>query len=174
MSKAPVTTQQPILNTSSMDLYHDFHNVNEKHQHQQTDFSHGRCESDAPCHRHCHQARLRRYLLPAIATLLAIAGLFAVSCFYDMSEVIGLGAGGLAKRATGDENSFVDRKYYLIVIFIGLVVVVILGIMLSFWCCKSSFENPLCFPCYLCACCGGLACLECIGCGLCAEGISEA
>lgn len=48
--------------------------------------------------------------------------------------------------------------------------------MLSYWCCKGklpsrqgvnrtdsrdfpnagSFENPLCCPCYLCACCGGL------------------
>lgn len=54
---------------------------------------------------------------------------------------------------------------------------------------EGAFENPLCCPCYLCACCGGLgmsffagtghsveinnllflACLECIGCGLCAE-----
>ena len=54
--------------------------------------------------------------------------------------------------------------------------VLILGIMLSAWCCRGqplcymwtilvkltlpllsgSFENPLCCPCYLCACCGGL------------------
>lgn len=64
---------------------------------------------------------------------------------------------------------------YLIIIFVGLFVVLILGIMLSAWCCKGSsiqcrrqrhklnvhldagaFQNPLCCPCYLCACCGGL------------------
>jgi hypothetical protein len=45
---------------------------------------------------------------------------------------------------------------YLIVVFVGLVVCVILAIMLSAWCCRGAFENPLCCPCYLCACCGGL------------------
>ena len=66
---------------------------------------------------------------------------------------------------------------YLIVVFVGLVVVVLLAIMLSAWCCKGkeklvvlnpltlisflkhkkgAFKNPLCCPCYLCACCGGL------------------
>ena len=56
--------------------------------------------------------------------------------------------------------------------------VLVLGIMLAAWCCKGqlsvektkriiqphsrsflnigSFKNPLCCPCYLCACCGGL------------------
>ncbi|KAJ7279492.1 hypothetical protein C8J57DRAFT_1570241, partial [Mycena rebaudengoi] len=49
-----------------------------------------------------------------------------------------------------------SRSIYLIVIFVGLLVVLILGVMLSAWCCKGTFENSCCCPCYLCACCGGL------------------
>ena len=66
---------------------------------------------------------------------------------------------------------------YLIIVFVGLVLVLIAGLCLSAWCCKGacfmiisftpplswhgvhsigSFQNPLCCPCYLCACCGGL------------------
>ncbi|KAF9490967.1 hypothetical protein BDN71DRAFT_1453638 [Pleurotus eryngii] len=102
-------------------------------------------------------------------------------------------SGGAAPgNGNNEESAFTRNKLYLIVLFVGLLVVIILGIMLSAWCCKSSFENPLCCPCYLCACCGGLgrfhispsaplvlqrthssACLECIGCGLCCEGVSE-
>ncbi len=59
--------------------------------------------------------------------------------------------------------------------FVGLFLVVLAAICLSAWCCRGtfftlsgscrrltlyisagSFENPLCCPCYLCACCGGL------------------
>ncbi|RPD66424.1 hypothetical protein L226DRAFT_566857 [Lentinus tigrinus ALCF2SS1-7] len=85
--------------------------------------------------------------------------------------------GGFVKRqsdgTSSNGNTFVDRKYYLIIVFVGLALVVLAAICLSAWCCRGAFENPLCCPCYLCACCGGLACLECIGCGLCAEGINE-
>ncbi|KAJ8072748.1 hypothetical protein PM082_016307 [Marasmius tenuissimus] len=175
--KKTITTQQPYMNTNTMDPYQDLHTHpgDEKHcsQHQQLESYGGHCEADQPCHRRCHKDRLRRVLIPVVATILGVAALFALSCFFDLSEVIGIGTEGLMKRATGEgtgENTFISRKYYLIVIFVGLVVVVLLGICLSFWCCKSSFENPLCCPCYLCACCGGLACLECIGCGLCFEG----
>lgn len=45
---------------------------------------------------------------------------------------------------------------YLIVVIVGLFVLLVLAIMLSAWCCRGAFENPLCCPCYLCACCGGL------------------
>lgn len=92
-----------------------------------------------------------------------------------MAQLVGRAAEAVsaATGADGSGSGFVDRKLYLIIIFVGLVVVVIFGIMLSAWCCKGAFQNPLCCPCYLCACCGGLACLECIGCGLCAEGFEE-
>ncbi|KAF7421332.1 hypothetical protein PC9H_011855 [Pleurotus ostreatus] len=76
-------------------------------------------------------------------------------------------------HAKREESAFTKHKLYLIVVFVGLFVVLILGILLSVWCCESAFENPCCCPCYFCACCGGLACLECIGCGLCCEGIQE-
>ncbi|TFK19856.1 hypothetical protein FA15DRAFT_156768 [Coprinopsis marcescibilis] len=35
---------------------------------------------------------------------------------------------------------FVDRKLYLIVVFVGLLVVVVLAIMLSAWCCKGELS----------------------------------
>ena len=34
------------------------------------------------------------------------------------------------------------HQVYLIVVIVGLVVVLFAAIALSFWCCKSSFENP--------------------------------
>lgn len=76
-------------------------------------------------------------------------------------------------NGTTGSNTFVNHKYYLIIIFVGLFLVVLAAICLSAWCCRGAFQNPLCCPCYVCACCGGLACLECIGCGLCAEGIDQ-
>ncbi|OBZ72826.1 hypothetical protein A0H81_06715 [Grifola frondosa] len=84
-------------------------------------------------------------------------------------------AGFVKRQTTGSSgnNTFVDHKLYLIIVFVGLFLVLIMAICLSAWCCKGVFENPLCCPCYLCACCGGLACLECIGCGLCAEGLEQ-
>ncbi|KAK0197498.1 hypothetical protein F5146DRAFT_1015589 [Armillaria mellea] len=124
-------------------------------------------EANAPCHRHCHIARLRQLLIPVVLAFLALVGVLLLSPF-DIT-----GGHSLFSRAVDDttgNGSFVDNKLYLIVVFVGLLVVVILGICLSFWCCKGAFENPCCCPCYLCACCGGLACLECIGCGLCAAG----
>ncbi|KAL0948358.1 hypothetical protein HGRIS_010941 [Hohenbuehelia grisea] len=131
----------------------------------------------APMHHNsCHNHRLRRFVVPALGLLLAVGAIIAfISCageygFSGMAE-------GLVARATDPNNPnqspFISRKLYLIVIFVGLLVVIILAIMLSVWCCRGAFENPLCCPCYLCACCGGLACLECIGCGLCCEGIDE-
>ncbi|KAK0502880.1 hypothetical protein EDD18DRAFT_1135485 [Armillaria luteobubalina] len=125
-------------------------------------------EANAPCHRHCHIARLRQLLIPVVLAFLALVGVLLLSPF-DITS-----GHSLFSRAvdgtTGNNGSFVDNKLYLIVVFVGLLVVVILGICLSFWCCKGAFENPCCCPCYLCACCGGLACLECVGCGLCAAG----
>ncbi|KAJ6632309.1 hypothetical protein B0H10DRAFT_1976909 [Mycena sp. CBHHK59/15] len=139
--------------------------------------------SSSLSHKPCHNGRLRRLLVPFLIALLTLSGLVALSCLFGD----GSGTGptdiieGLlhVKRASdgsvssGNESSFTKHKLYLIVIFVGLLVVLILGVMLSAWCCKGVFENPCCCPCYLCACCGGLACLECIGCGLCAEGVEQ-
>ncbi|KAJ7458774.1 hypothetical protein B0H11DRAFT_2060940 [Mycena galericulata] len=71
---------------------------------------------------------------------------------------------------------------YLIVVFVGLLVMLVLAVMLSVWYCRDPFENPLCCPCYLCTVCvtcGGLdldpeTFQECIACGLCAEGVEQA
>ncbi|KAJ7050969.1 hypothetical protein C8F01DRAFT_1377264 [Mycena amicta] len=138
-------------------------------------------------HKHCHNGRLRRLLVPALILLVSLSGLIALLCF--VGDAMGVSSDPTAildglfavKRAVvdGDNGStdsgstFTKHKLYLIVIFVGLLVVLVLGVMLAAWCCKGSFENPLCCPCYLCACCGGLACLECIGCGLCAEGVDQ-
>jgi len=133
------------------------------------------CEESAG-HRRCHNGRLRRFLLPIIAAFVLLGSLMAVGCMLGHGSEWGLE--GLVSRAVdnttnGNNSPFVRNKLYLIVVFVGLVIVLILGVMLSAWCCRGAFENPCCCPCYLCACCGGLACLECIGCGLCAEGIDQ-
>ncbi|CAE7231690.1 unnamed protein product [Rhizoctonia solani] len=124
----------------------------------------------------CHARRLR-VLLPALLALLTIASLAIwLWCSDGLGDLSADVASSLWKRqssTSSGESSFVKNKLYLIVIFVGLFVCLILAIMLSAWCCKSSFENPLCCPCYLCACCGGLACLECISCGLCCEGLDQ-
>ncbi|KAI6116646.1 hypothetical protein EDD16DRAFT_1048682 [Pisolithus croceorrhizus] len=142
--------------------------------------AHCQC-SQARSHRACHKARLRKMLGPILLVLLVLGAVILVWCMTDtdLFETV-LGGDGdplsLFKRqsTSSSGSSFTKNKLYLIVIFVGLLLVVAAAIMLSFWCCKGSFENPLCCPCYLCACCGGLACLECIGCGLCAAGLDEA
>jgi len=176
--EAPVTAQP--MNFGSMDLYKDYHLVStdgkqeyHQHEHSLSRCNHGNCE---------HSQRSQRtsplcyiYLATAIISCLALVAVLAYTCL-DPGTLFELGMGGLAKRATGDgaqNGPLVNRKLYLIIIFVGLLVVVILAVMLSAWCCKGAFQNPLCCPCYLCACCGGLACLECIGCGLCAEGMDQ-
>ncbi|KAF9266601.1 hypothetical protein L218DRAFT_78231 [Marasmius fiardii PR-910] len=158
--KPAAMTQQPTFNDNAMTLYHDYSDEKRSNYSQTLDGA-GRYEANTPCHRRCHRDRLRRSLFTLVAVLLGTAALFSLACFFGVSEVLSIGAEGLAKRATGTDStngnsSFVDRKLYLIVIFVGLVIVVILGICLAAWCCKGSFENPLCCPCYLCACCGGL------------------
>ncbi|KAG1743835.1 hypothetical protein EDB19DRAFT_542155 [Suillus lakei] len=167
-------------NTSTMDMYgplatdekrsptcqHDDHNMNYP------------CECPSASHRACHKSRLRRIILPIALSLLSIGAFLVISHCSEMGDLLGaLGLGhgvSLGKRQTTTSSSFTSNKLYLIIIFVGLFLVLLAAIMLSFWCCKGAFENPLCCPCYLCACCGGLACLECIGCGLCAAGIDEA
>ncbi|KIJ19622.1 hypothetical protein PAXINDRAFT_166726 [Paxillus involutus ATCC 200175] len=176
---APVSTQ-PI--PSLMNVYTVSSFGDEKHPQQcQVHY-----DSEQPCgcadsssHRACHKARLRKMLLPVALSLLAVGAMLVISCATDINllDLIGLGGDSgsvLGKRQTSSSSSFTNNKLYLIIIFVGLLLVLVAGVMLSFWCCKGSFENPLCCPCYLCACCGGLACLECIGCGLCAAGLDEA
>ncbi|KAJ7187348.1 hypothetical protein C8R46DRAFT_288123 [Mycena filopes] len=179
----------PVAKQPAMDLYTEHAPAHEKHEHlhahDHDDASQWSAHpAPAHAHKHCHNGRLRRVLVPALLTLLALSALFAVShCVFgntDPGEVLeGLlhlkraVVDGDGSNSTGSGSTFTKNKLYLIVVFVGLFVVVILAVMLSAWCCKGAFENPLCCPCYLCACCGGLACLECIGCGLCAEGVDQ-
>ncbi|KAI0367095.1 hypothetical protein BV20DRAFT_582779 [Pilatotrama ljubarskyi] len=140
------------------------------------------------------RSRSRRVVTALLLATFSFALILLISCLYDAAfneaswlSSLGLvedgsgstwtALGGFVKRQAVDngngQNAFVHRKYYLIVVFVGLFLVILAAICLSAWCCRGAFENPLCCPCYLCACCGGLACLECIGCGLCAEGIDN-
>jgi len=153
-----------------------------------------------PAHgRHCECARTRarRVFTAALLALLGLGTLLLVLCIADaVSEGAILGAfdldasegtvasglgwvGDFVKRQAVDgsgpnQDVFVHRKLYLIVVFVGLVLVLLAAICFSYWCCRGVFENPLCFPCYICAWCGCMSCLECIACGLCAEGIEAA
>ncbi|PPQ87234.1 hypothetical protein CVT25_004084 [Psilocybe cyanescens] len=79
-------------------------------------------------HRHCHNGRLRRFLIPAIIAVIIVAGLMTFACMggYDLD---GWGADNLVSRAIGggtgnpnNNNTFVHRKLYLIVVFVGLFV----------------------------------------------------
>lgn len=142
------------------------------------DESQARCrcsQAQARSHRACHKARLRKMLGPILLILLVLGAVILIGCMThsDLFETV-LGGDGDPLSLVKRQSSFTSNKLYLIIIFVGLLLVVVAAIMLSFWCCKGAFENPLCCPCYLCACCGGLACLECIGCGLCAAGLDEA
>jgi len=177
----PHVNRQPI-SLSSMDLYCDFEHE-EKRPSPPSYASHD-CECTNGPHHECHKSRRRQWLITVslIFSITAIA-IILISCIHDLASLGVFGADdgvlGLAKRALGardtsgtdNGSSFVNNKLYLIIVFVGLFLVLVFAIMLSAWCCRSSFQNPCCCPCYLCACCGGLACLDCIACGLCAEAV---
>jgi len=167
------TTSQPTAHLSSMVLSDEKRSPYSQSHINDSGFE----SSDLYPHRTCHKSRRRRLLMHALLSLLALASIIAISFLNDIQALNIFGSdGGLGKRAIdngSNGNQLVNKKYYLIIVLVGLVLVLIAALCLSAWCCKSSFQNPLCCPCYLCACCGGLACLECIGCGLCAEGIEN-
>ncbi|TDL21866.1 hypothetical protein BD410DRAFT_789273 [Rickenella mellea] len=162
-------------------MYLSSDSQSEKHQSQMPDATASECahypQSQSRC---CHNQRRRKIkaILIALSStflILALLGLVSFQCGMFSGDNWG---DGLMKRAitsttSNGQSVFVKNKLYLIVAIVGLFLVLILAIMLSAWCCRGSFRNPLCCPCYLCACCGGLACLECISCGLCAEGLEQ-
>lgn len=202
---APVSTQ-PLpnsMNAYSVELRNDEKSSNQCQIHLG---SKGQCScaADPARHRACHQARLGRLLLPIALLLLAVGATLIISCVSDIDlfDLVSLGADvsgsplGKRQSTSSGQSSFTQNKcefisrctvivvvvtkgliVYLIIVFVGLFLVLIAGIMLSYWCCKGkvpscqdvsrteslhdfpnvgSFENPLCCPCYLCACCGGL------------------
>ncbi|KAJ7443576.1 hypothetical protein FB451DRAFT_1568660, partial [Mycena latifolia] len=156
----------PVAKQPLMDLYTGYTQEDEKvpayHDH---DHAHdvdegaqwsaaGRTGASTSSHKACHNGRLRRILMPAMISLVALAG-FIAEIVGGLFQVKRAGTGD-GSGSTDSESAFTKHKLYLIVIFVGLLVVLILGVMLSAWCCKGAFENPCCCPCYLCACCGGL------------------
>ncbi|KAH9940041.1 uncharacterized protein BXZ73DRAFT_99036 [Epithele typhae] len=189
----PVSSQPHAISTPALMVFDPTHEKAHAHdQYVQLQFAEGGHADHRRCR--CNKSPARRIwtglslaLVSFLLFLVFVAlydhffngGALLASCGFTEggNSATWAAIGGFVKRqSTSDSsngNSFVDNKLYLIVIFVGLFLVVLGGICLSAWCCKSSFQNPLCCPCYLCACCGGLACLECIGCGLCAEGFDQ-
>jgi len=187
-------TAQPVPLAMSVDLAHQLPHNEKASLHDR--FYH-QCEQrqgQGNCRGCKHRAHARKgasfkRALAFSGSLLALAFFVFVAMDdnleFDLGPILGCmgprsAPSNLGKRqSTGSDSGtsgngqsvFVKNKFYLIVALVGLAVVLLLGICLSAWCCKESFENPLCCPCYLCACCGGLACLECIACGLCAEAV---
>ncbi|KAG6372476.1 hypothetical protein JVT61DRAFT_7577 [Boletus reticuloceps] len=131
------------MNAYSVELYNDEKSANQCQIHME---SKTQCccgsESNPSRHRACHQARLRRFLLPIALLLLGVGATVLISCIYDIDpfDLVSMGGGNpLGKRQTtsGGQSSFTQHKLYLIIVFVGLALVLVAGIMLSFWCCKG-------------------------------------
>lgn len=86
-------------------------------------------ESDPARHRACHQARLRKLLVPIALLLFAVGATLVISCVSDIDlfDLISLGAdvsgSPLGKRSSG-QSSFTQNKRefilrYLIIIYGG-------------------------------------------------------
>ncbi|KAJ3770802.1 hypothetical protein FB446DRAFT_846753 [Lentinula raphanica] len=88
-----------------------------------------------------HASRLRRVVLPIVLGIISLGGLIVLSCILiSLSGVES--SGGLSIRAD-DDNALRRDRLYLIIVFVGLFLVVILGICLSAWCCRGvSFILP--------------------------------
>lgn len=116
-----VTSQPTSLN--AMVMYHDEKNAKPpgytEHVYQSPSFSShqdgGDCSHSAsPCHDSCHRSRLRRMLIPALLSLLAIATIIFIACLDDLN-IFGSGDGimGMGKRATnsgGNNSTLVNKK----------------------------------------------------------------
>jgi hypothetical protein len=102
----------------------------------------------------CSRPLCRVLPIAFLISLMVLAMFAASSC----SEMFGMGGGGIAKRAVTQGNSaLVDRKCvsarchlwlvpkltdesdYLIIVLVGLLIVVVLAVCLSAWCCKGTF-----------------------------------
>ncbi|KAJ7458731.1 hypothetical protein B0H11DRAFT_2317459 [Mycena galericulata] len=94
-------------------------------------------------HTPCHTSRLKRLLPAILLTLLLLSGLLALAYLLgdtDPGELID-GVLHVKRAVTGSGSggsSFTRRKLYLIVVFVGLFVVLVLAVMLSAWCCRGT------------------------------------
>ena len=160
----PAVANQPV-SLGSMDIYSL--SSSEKHHHDHSHAAHQRlassstCERDSnhPSRKHFYNSRLTRFFLAGLLTLLIVSVVLVIFSLTDV-DLFGFGMDGLVKRAvdstTGNNGTFVNNKrrlgrltsgagvifdfkspVYLIVIFVGLLVVIILAIMLSAWCCRG-------------------------------------
>ncbi|KZT30074.1 hypothetical protein NEOLEDRAFT_306479 [Neolentinus lepideus HHB14362 ss-1] len=118
---------------------------------------------------HMRHANKRWLLVPALLAILSLIMVACVALAQSDSTLSGLLFGyddlgeELVKRATGDNagsnnGTFVNRKCmfnpytlgrrsphtcldYLIIVFVGLFLVVLASIMLSFWCCRGTHRS---------------------------------
>ena len=160
----PITNQPMSLKSMDIDFYQDLHVQGDEKNN--TSRSQSQCDCEASPHPHshphpqnhhsCHNSRLRRMFVPFILGLLVLGIGFAL--YTCLSGGLDWGTAELLKRQvngqTGQESSFTKNKrtlsvhklaapniksqVYLIVIFVGLVIVVILAVCLSAWCCKGA------------------------------------
>ncbi|KAJ7875035.1 hypothetical protein B0H13DRAFT_2348363 [Mycena leptocephala] len=101
-------------------------------------------EWSSPTHTRACNGRLRQTLFPALIAIVALSGLVALFCLLcghmamaEPGEIIETIL--LAKRSSESDSkktSFTRNKLYLIIIFVGLFLVIILGFFLV-WCYRS-------------------------------------
>lgn len=114
---APVATQ-PVpssMNAYGTESYDDEKSANQCQIHLDSKHQCGcAVDTNAASHRACHQARLRKFLLPIALLLLAVGATLVVSCVYDIDvfDLISLGAdvsgSPLGKRQS--TSSFTQNK----------------------------------------------------------------
>lgn len=104
------------------DHSHDLANAQPIHAHHSQSQSHcNDCSESDELHGHnkCHNSRLRRFLVPILASVLSLCLMLAVSCLseLDFFNGIGLGANGLTKRqsngaggSSSQDGPFVNNK----------------------------------------------------------------
>ena len=112
---APVLTQ-PLssrMNAHSIEMYNDEKSVNQCQTH--LGASH-QCscaaESNPSGHHGCHQARVRRFLLPVALLFVTVGAMLAISCVTDVDvfDLIGLGAEVSGSELGKRSSSFTNNK----------------------------------------------------------------
>jgi len=140
----------------------------------------------------------RRGLIAFIISLIGLLGLLAMSGMCHGMHLLKRQAANNGSE-TNNGSAFTNQHLWIIIVCVvgmqnlgedklitGVLICIVLGVCVASCCCRESFRNPICCPCYTLACCGCLGifsfdkrrliflgCLECIGCGLCCEGLTQ-
>ncbi|KLO09184.1 hypothetical protein SCHPADRAFT_1000442 [Schizopora paradoxa] len=105
-------------------------------------------------HNDCHRKRLRRAAHFSLASVLVLTLVLFVTFKCRLDQVmfgshgaadVGSGSGlekrqsnGSTETGNGTQSSFVKNKLYLIIVFVGLFICLVLAIMLAAWCCRGN------------------------------------